>query len=401
MSGAVPELRFPGFECSWEVRTLGEFMSFKNGVNADKSQYGTGRKFINVLDIIEAGPITHDRIIGSVDIPVAEFEKNEVKYGDILFQRSSETREEVGQSNVYLDPERTASFGGFVIRGRLHELVNPRFLDNLLKTSSVRKDITSRSGGSTRFNIGQESLGSVEVCMPLDEAERSKIADFFDQVSSKISLLKNQVDELRQFKTGLMQRLFSQELRFTREDGSDFPDWEERKLGELLEVEMGQSPSSGTYNDHGEGLPLIQGNADISNRRSAPRRYTSAPTKVCEAGDILISVRAPIGEVSRATMKACLGRGMAYVRSKESVSEFWYQFLLFMETSWYRVGQGSTFSAISGADIRNLSTKAPHPDEQARIADALSALDAKIDAVTDQITHMETFKKGLLQKMFV
>jgi type I restriction enzyme S subunit len=92
---------------------------------------------------------------------------------------------------------------------------------------------------------------------------------------------------------------------------------------------------------------------------------------------------------------------MAYVRSKESVSEFWYQFLLFMETSWYRVGQGSTFSAISGADIRNLSTKAPHPDEQARIADALSALDAKIDAVTDQITHMETFKKGLLQKMFV
>jgi type I restriction enzyme S subunit len=234
---------------------------------------------------------------------------------------------------------------------------------------------------------------------PLEEQKR--IAAGFEAVDAKLAALREKADGLRKFKTGLMQRLFSQELRFTREDGSDFPDWEERKLGELLEVEMGQSPSSGTYNDHGEGLPLIQGNADISNRRSAPRRYTSAPTKVCEAGDILISVRAPIGEVSRATMKACLGRGMAYVRSKESVSEFWYQFLLFMETSWYRVGQGSTFSAISGADIRNLSTKAPHPDEQARIADALSALDAKIDAVTDQITHMETFKKGLLQKMFV
>lgn len=411
MSGAVPELRFPGFECSWEVRTLGEFMSFKNGVNADKSQYGTGRKFINVLDIIEAGPITHDRIIGSVDIPVAEFEKNEVKYGDILFQRSSETREEVGQSNVYLDPERTASFGGFVIRGRLHELVNPRFLDNLLKTSSVRKDITSRSGGSTRFNIGQESLGSVEVCMPLDEAERSKIADFFDQVSSKISLLKNQVDELRQFKTGLMQRLFSQELRFTREDGSDFPDWDERELqeiGERSKVKNSGIKITRVLTNSATMGVIDQGDyfdKDIANAENIGGYY------VIRKGEFIynprISVSAPVGPINRNDLADGVMSPLYTVfRINLPDTDFFAHY--FASTMWHdymksvaNYGARHDRMAISIGDFLALPLPVPHADERAKIAGALSALDAKIDAMMGQITHMEAFKKGLLQKMFV
>ena len=145
----VPTLRFPEFDGDWESKTLGEFFTFKNGVNADKSAYGTGRKFINVLDIISEAPITSDNIIGSVEISDREFEKNEVRYGDILFQRSSETREEVGQSNVYVDHENTATFGGFVIRGRPGTTIEPEYFHNLLKTWRVRKDMTARSGGST------------------------------------------------------------------------------------------------------------------------------------------------------------------------------------------------------------------------------------------------------------
>lgn len=99
----VPELRFPEFREDWQEKVLGDFMTFKNGINTDKSQYGHGWKFINVLDIIADRPIYHDQIIGSVSVPDKEFEKNEVKYGDILFQRSSETREDAGQSNIYLD----------------------------------------------------------------------------------------------------------------------------------------------------------------------------------------------------------------------------------------------------------------------------------------------------------
>lgn len=184
MTGAVPRLRFPGFSGEWEDTSLGRFFTFKNGVNADKSQYGSGRKFINVLDIIAPGPITHDRILGRVNISDEEFEKNDVRFGDILFQRSSETREEVGQSNVYLDESQPATFGGFVIRGRPTEPIEPRFFDLLLKTDKVRDDMTSRSGGSTRFNIGQESLAKVPVHVPHDLEEQRKIAAFLGAVDA-------------------------------------------------------------------------------------------------------------------------------------------------------------------------------------------------------------------------
>src|SRR5690606_31586394 len=158
----VPILRFPGVEGEWFELRLSELMSFKNGVNAAKEHYGSGHKFINVLDIIENEFITNDNIIGEVNISKSMFINNIVDYGDILFQRSSETREEVGQSNVYLDKNMPATFGGFVIRGKKIKDYNPLFLNFLLKTSVARKEITSKSGGSTRYNIGQETLSNIK-----------------------------------------------------------------------------------------------------------------------------------------------------------------------------------------------------------------------------------------------
>ena len=95
----VPALRFKEFDLEWRETTLGNLFTFKNGLNSDKEKYGAGRKFINVLDIIGNDVITYDSIIGKVEVTEKELEKNEVIYGDVLFQRSSETREEVGQAS--------------------------------------------------------------------------------------------------------------------------------------------------------------------------------------------------------------------------------------------------------------------------------------------------------------
>ena len=110
---ARPKLRFEGFSGFWSVKKLGEYLSFKNGINADRDSYGNGYKFINVLDIINNDFITNELITGSVDVSENVFQKNKVSYGDILFQRSSENREEAGQSSVYLDPDVTSSFERF------------------------------------------------------------------------------------------------------------------------------------------------------------------------------------------------------------------------------------------------------------------------------------------------
>src|SRR5690606_4511919 len=222
-----PKFRFPEFEEKWNSIKLGDLMTFKNGVNASKENYGFGYKFINVLDIINNNIITNDIIIGEVSITEKEFEKNIVQYGDILFQRSSETREEVGQSNVYLD-ETPATFGGFVIRGKSISEYNSLYLHYLLKTSKARLEITTKSGGSTRFNVGQETLSNVVIKISSSLPEQQKIADYLSTIDTKINLLEEKKAQLALYKKAMMQKLFSQEIRFKDEKGNDFPKWEEK-----------------------------------------------------------------------------------------------------------------------------------------------------------------------------
>lgn len=205
----LPQLRFPEFRNAgeWEEKGLGELLEFKNGINASKEQYGRGTKFINVLDILQNEFITYEKIIGSVDISDSMVEKFSVNYGDILFQRSSETQEEVGTASVYLDKERTSTFGGFVIRGKKIGKYEPTFLNKLLKSQHIRNSISSKSGGSTRFNIGQESLSAVKIFLPSTQ-EQKKVADCLTSLDESIALQAQKIDALKLHKKGLMQQLF-------------------------------------------------------------------------------------------------------------------------------------------------------------------------------------------------
>ena len=218
----TPVLRFIEFKDAWEMKKLGELLEFKNGINASKEQYGSGVKFINVLDILNNDFIIYDKIIGSVEVEEETLLKYSVCYGDILFQRSSETREEVGTACVYLDLNQIATFGGFVIRGRKIGEYNPIFLNKLLKTDLSRDQITSKSGGSTRYNVGQETLFSISLPLPA-LPEQTKIANFLTAVDEKLQILKKKKTLLEQYKKGVMQKIFSQALRFKNDNGEDFP----------------------------------------------------------------------------------------------------------------------------------------------------------------------------------
>ena len=185
----APALRFPEYKDHLIEKNLGDLLEFKNGINATKEQYGSGVKFINVLDILNNDFITHDKIIGSVDVDKTVADKFPVSYGDILFQRSSETREEVGTASVYLDRNHKATFGGFVIRGRKIGEYEPVFLNNILKTDALRNQITSKSGGSTRYNVGQEILSSTLLQLP-SLTEQTKVASVFTTIAKKLQSLK-------------------------------------------------------------------------------------------------------------------------------------------------------------------------------------------------------------------
>ena len=177
-------------------------------------------------------------------------------------------------------------------------------------------------------------------------------------------------------------------------------DWEVTQLASVCDIIMGQSPSSESYNEDSIGLPLVQGNADIKSRITKPRIYTSQITKISEVDDIIMTVRAPVGAIAKSNIKSCIGRGVCALRVKSIDNEFLYQMLIEKETSWIRLEQGSTFSAVNSKDIKTFKIALPPIPEQQKIAAILSTVDEQISTTDKIIEKSKELKKGLMQKLF-
>ena len=182
----VPTLRFRDFSDSWVLTPIKKLLRFQNGINAESTKYGKGIKYISVSDILNNQYITYDCIKGLIDIDEKTLKKFIVEYGDILFQRSSETFEDIGRANVYLDKERPATFGGFVIRGKKISNYNPLFFRYLLCTHNARKQTVRMGAGAQHYNIGQDGLEKISLSFP-SLPEQDIIAHFIDCLDERIA----------------------------------------------------------------------------------------------------------------------------------------------------------------------------------------------------------------------
>ncbi|MCT1178621.1 restriction endonuclease subunit S [Pediococcus pentosaceus] len=174
--------------------------------------------------------------------------------------------------------------------------------------------------------------------------------------------------------------------------------WVLRKLGEVVNITMGQSPSSVNYTDDSSYDVLVQGNADLKNGWVIPRVWTKQVTKKGKRGDIILSVRAPVGEVAKTSFDVVLGRGVASVTG----NEFVYQALLRLKTNgyWRRLSTGSTFESINSNDIKNANLFFTEKNEQQAIGSLFKKIDNLIVLQQRKIEHLRKRKAGLLQKMF-
>lgn len=396
----VPKLRFNHFDKTWSSEKFEDVFSFKNGLNASKEMYGTGIKFINVLDIIKNDKITYDVIQESVQATNEQISNYEVKKGDILFQRSSETREEVGQANIYIGSE-TVLFGGFVIRARPLVKMNSVFLNFQLKTDLLRKDITQRSGGSTRYNIGQESLGKITGFFPEIE-EQNQIANFLGSVDEKITLMNKQYDLLCQYKKGMMQKIFSQELRFKDENGEEFPEWDYDEVSALV------SNKSKKYNPlSGINYPCIE--LDCISQESGQLLTTvdslqqQSIKNIFREGDVLFGKLRPyLRKYILATFDGVCSSEIWVLKGILMHNAYLYQFV---QTEFFiNLANKSTGSKMPRADWDTISSTFifyPCLEEQNKIADFLCAIDDKITTKKTELDKLKTWKQGLLQQMFV
>ena len=203
--GNVPNLRFPEFTGEWHNHPLTDFMSFKNGMNPDAKRFGHGTKFISVMDILNNHFIYYDNIRASVEVIDGDLDTYGVNYGDILFQRSSETLEDVGQANVYLD-SKPAVFGGFVIRGKSKGNYNPLFFRYLLTSPAVRNRIITKGAGAQHFNIGQDGLSKVCVDIPCLQ-EQQKNAELLSLLDERIATQNRIIDKMQSLIKGIDDKL--------------------------------------------------------------------------------------------------------------------------------------------------------------------------------------------------
>jgi type I restriction enzyme S subunit len=168
-------------------------------------------------------------------------------------------------------------------------------------------------------------------------------------------------------------------------------------LKDISTIIMGQSPKSIYYNDKGQGKFLIQGNADIKNRITIPRSYSSEGTKTCNDGDIIMSVRAPVGSVAKANGHYFIGRGVCAIRS--DINEYIYQYLLWHESMWEQFSTGSTFDSITSDIIRNLNIPLHNKSLIDEYSKLLSTMDKLIEDKEKLINHLIVNKKATYLKL--
>lgn len=241
---------------------------------------------------------------------------------------------------------------------------------------------SAQKKGSTRTRMYFSRLSEFAMPIPPIE-EQQKIAEILAICDRMIELKQQLLEEKHKAFRHIMTMLFKGANGY-------------RELGKMAKITMGQSPDSSSYNTDEDGVPLLQGNADISNGFPAPRYYTNQPTKMCMPGDLLLSVRAPVGEVSHSDRSACIGRGLCSIRAGK-FTEFIYYYLRYYEPEWNKISQGSTFTAISGDDIKKVQIPAVDDITLNRSINILRCADNEIQLLKQDLEAWQQKKKALIQ----
>ncbi|NLO41566.1 MAG: restriction endonuclease subunit S [Bacteroidales bacterium] len=318
-----------------------------------------------------------------VDEPSYKFlKKTSLNGGELLFLK----RGDIG--NVYLFEMKTerATVAPNLYLLKLNQISESKYLFYYFVSKVGQRQLKSKNASSTLGALYKDDVKSIIVPLPPTKSEQTAIATALSDADALINSLSTLIAKKRNIKQGAMQQLLKPK------EG-----WEVKTLGEIAFVNMGQSPLSEYYNSEGIGLPLVQGNADVENRKTIIRFYTSMITKKGKAGDIIMSVRAPVGEIAKATSECCLGRGVCSISFD---NEYLYHYLIYFEKSWAKLSTGSTFDSVNSKQVKELEIPIPiSKEEQTRIATILSDMDAEIQALVTKLEKYRKIKLGMMQNL--
>ncbi|MFN3772735.1 restriction endonuclease subunit S [Cloacibacterium normanense] len=326
-----------------------------------------------------------------------EIDNYKIKNGD-FFINVRNSKELVGKSCVVYDVNKNILFNHMLVRINHKEYVTGSFINAYFNTKFGKKLIeTCKKGTTTVIALYQKDLYNIPIPIP-----KKKILEGIDEIYNSINKkieLNNRINaeleamaktlydywfvqfdfpnvENKPYKTSGGKMLYNETLKREIPEG-----WEVKKLYEIANITMGQSPNGESYNEENNGMIFFQGSTDFGWRFPTNRMYTTSPTRFAQEDDVLLSVRAPIGTMNIAMEDCCIGRGLAAINSKDGFSSYLtYQMNNFKKKFDYLNSVGTTFGSLTKDELYNLEL--PYPSES-----ILKNFEAKIQIYDKKIKN--------------
>ncbi len=400
----VPKLRFAEFEGEWEERKLGDITKWASGgtPSKDRDDYWNGE-----IPWISASSMKGNEF-GDSNLKISKkgLEKGSklAKQGSILILVRGSMLFNIIPVGVTTrdvafnqDVKSIDVFDGNEVKYLLYWLI--------ASESKLLNMVTGTGIGAGKLDL--LDLKKLAVFVPT-LPEQQKIATFLSTIDTRIQQLSRKKALLEQYKKGVMQQIFSQEIRFKDEEGKEFPAWEEKRLGEIGNFIGGGTPDT-QNSEYWDGdilwftpTEVKEGILTNSKRKITEQGLRNSSAKLLPAGALLITTRATIGDIGIAKFPCTTNQGFqSLVVNKNQVNIFWYYWFLCNKNELIRLCSGSTFPEIGKNKIIQIAASVPTQPEQQKIATFLFTLDSQINQIAQQLNRMQAFKKGLLQQMFV
>lgn len=378
----VPSLRFPGFEGEWPENVLGEIATFSKGKGISKAELEDNGS----LECITYGEL-YTRYTELIDEVKSKTNLDPDTLvlsdpNDVIIPASGETHIDIATASCVLHGGIALGGDLNIIKTENHGVFLAYYLNNARK-----KDIASLAQGSSVIHLYSTQLKSLKLFLPSPD-EQQKIAAFLTAIDTRIQQLTRKVDLLEQYKKGVMQQIFSQEIRFKDDQGREFPAWEEKRIKEFAPLQRGfDLPVS----------KIVDGDYPVVFSNGILKTHNEFKVK---APGVVTGRSGTIGKVTFVEKDYWPHNTTLWVTDfKGNDPRFAYCF--YERLKLERFGTGSGVPTLNRNDVHSQRIFIPSLPEQQKIAAFLTAIDRKITYAKGQLEHMQRFKKGLLQQMFV
>ena len=409
----VPNLRFKEFSSEWESGKLGQYISNKGGTALEKyvedegthnfisiGNYSVDGNYIDTGQRINLNDKTQEKLLNKNDLVMVLNDKT--ASGDLI------------GSTILIDEDNKYIYNQRSERLICNSAISPDFCWVLLNSKMFRRKVFSIAQGGTQIYVNFSNVKNLQILLP-SLNEQKKIASFFSLIDKKIELQTEKVEELTNYKKGIMQKIFSQELRFKDENGNEYPEWKIGRLGEYLSNKGGTAlekyvEDEGTHNFISIGNYSVDGNYIDTGQRINLNDKTQE--KLLNKNDLVMVLndKTASGDLIGSTILIDEDNKYIYNQRSErlicnsAISPDFCWVLLnskMFRKKVFSIAQGGTQIYVNFSSVKNLEIELPHLKEQEKIAHFIFNLNTKLNKEQEKLDMLLTYKKGLLQQMFI